>query len=69
MFVATHNDEVISTNNDKFVLKEWSEVETLNGFKYAGELKKGDKLKGQDGSDDLIVKAIILTGNEVTISV
>lgn len=69
MFVATHNEEVISTDIDKFVLKEWSEVETLNGFKYAGELRKGDKLKGQDGSDDLIVKAIILTGNEVTISV
>jgi len=60
MFVASQETIEVSEINNSFTVDRWSEVNTVNGWKYADKIIVGDKLSvNDDGTNiEIIVKRI-----------
>ena len=68
MFVAKTEEKEIEPINDEYTVKEFTEVETTDGFKYAGQLTVDDKLVVDDNSI-LSIKNIEVHDTDIIIKV
>lgn len=54
MFIASNNEYLVTSDTDIFTISKWCEVKTVEGWKYAGNLKVNDSILFEDGSQAII---------------
>lgn len=72
LFMSKHKKEDIYDENNEYHVLEWTEVETVSGFKYASKLELTDKLvvdNDLEGRKELSIKDISKKDNIVTITI
>lgn len=72
LFMSKHKKEDIYDENNEYHVLEWTEVETVSGFKYASRLELTDKLvvdNDLEGRKELSIKNISKKDNIVTITI
>lgn len=68
IFNASQKEEIIEPENDTYVVANWTEVQTVNGFKYSKDLTISDILM-VDENNHLPIKNISHVDNNVIIKV
>ena len=53
MFVATNETVEVTESDNSFIVGRWSEVNTVDGWKYADSVVVGDKLLVEEGGAQL----------------
>lgn len=68
LFKAAGSNETINPVNDSYTVKKWTEVETVNGFKYADKLTSDDILV-VDNNMSVKIKDLVYIDNDVIINI